>query len=194
VCASEVGDHDTLKRLLAYADRFLQPSWKDGGYFYPRRDEALDAAGLPIAMDPHTGNALISYARLNVPHGLRKLYDDPWAATAHFKEPALVEMSPALDIRSAWFDDDRSRLTLRLGSLSGQAVVATLSIGNLWNRGSWKFEIDGVPVASGNAREVTSHTGINLRREGDTLLVELPIKRFLTITVEWNGTTKHQTR
>ncbi|RKE36453.1 hypothetical protein B0G76_2639 [Paraburkholderia sp. BL23I1N1] len=188
VCASEVGDHDTLGRLLAYADHFLQPIWRDGGYFYPRRDEALDGAGRPIAMDPHTGNALLSYARLNVPHGLRKLYDDPWTTTAHFDEPALVEMSPALDVRSAWFNKDESLLTLRLGPPSGLAPVATLSIGNHWNRGNWKFSINGVLVASGSAREVTSHTGINLRRADDTLLIELPLSGFLTITIQWDST------
>jgi hypothetical protein len=186
VCAAEVGDHDTLERLLAYADRFLQPSWRDGGYYYPRRDEEFDDAGRPIAMDPHTGNALLSYARLNVPNGMRKLYDDPWATREHFDEPVLVDMSPALDVRSAWFVADQSRLTLTLGPLPGQAPAAQLAIGNHWNRGDWTLRIDGVPVASGNAREVTGHKGVELRRADDTLILELQVAGFLTLTIDWN--------
>jgi hypothetical protein len=188
VCAAEVGDSETLALLLAYADQFLQPAWRDGGYFYPRRDDTPAEAELPTAMDPHTGNALLSYARLNVPHGLRKLYEDPWKTRAHFDEPALVEMSHALDVRSAWFEVDSSRLTLALGPLPGQAPMATLSIANCWNRGDWTLLIDGVQVASGDTRNVTGHTGINLRRADNALLIELSVDRLLTMTVEWNAT------
>jgi hypothetical protein len=184
VCASEVGDQTTLERLLAYADRFLQPSWDKGGRYYPRQDEAVDSAGYPIAMDPHTGNALLGYARLNVPHGLRKLYDDPWD-DAHFSSPALVDMTPALDVRRAWFERDQPRLTLTLGPLHDQSTLAALTIGNHWGRGDWTLNIDGTPIASGNEREVARCKGIDLKRVDNALVIELPVNRFLTITIDW---------
>src|SRR3546814_2327287 len=86
VCASEVGDTESLDRLLNYADTFLNPTWEHGSYFYPRRDGWFDEEGRLAAMDPHTGNALLAYARLHVPDGLNRLYNEPLAAS-HFAQP-----------------------------------------------------------------------------------------------------------
>ena len=99
VCASEVGDTDTLRRLLAYADGFLNPAWDDGAYFYRRRDGWFDRNGRLNAMDPHTGNALLGYARLNVPDGLQAVRSA--VGSAALAEPALAEMPAGLDVRGA---------------------------------------------------------------------------------------------
>ena len=48
--------------------------------------------GNPTMMEPLTGNALLGYARLNVPDGLWKLYNVPWTES-HFAEPALSEVA-----------------------------------------------------------------------------------------------------
>ena len=117
-CASEVGDADTLQRLLAYADQFLNPVWQDGAYFYQRRDGWFDQQGRLSAMDPHTGNALLAYARLNVPDGLRKLYSKPWDES-HFREPALVDMPDDLDVCGAQYDADSASLWLNLRAGGG---------------------------------------------------------------------------
>ena len=185
VCASEVGDQPALARLLAYADHFLHPSWDKGGLYYPRRDEAFDESGCPIAMDPHTGNVLLAYARLNVPHGLRKLYDNP-LDDAHFNAPALTEMSPSLDIRRAWFERDQSRLTLTIGPIEQSTTKATLKISNHWGRGDWQMRIDGITVANGNAHSVTSHGNDIVRRVDEALLIDLTVDRFLTLTIDWH--------
>ncbi|HJP69823.1 MAG TPA: hypothetical protein VJ846_13070, partial [Sphingomicrobium sp.] len=132
VCASEVGDSEGLERMLAYADRFMNPVWRDGAYFYPRNDELQDGEGRFTAMDPHTGNVLLAYARLNVPHGLRKLYDGPWD-DRHFAEPAVVAFSGRPDLRRAWFENERNALALTIGDACGSAPIR-FEIGNVEGR------------------------------------------------------------
>lgn len=130
VCASEVGDTETRDRLLAYADRFLNPAWSDGGYYYKRRDEWFDAEGRLAAMEPHTGNVLLGLARLNVPGGFRKLYDGP-LGDEHFSQPVLVSIDPDIDIHRARFASEHRALVLRLVPLAAGAVRAKIEIGNL---------------------------------------------------------------
>src|SRR6185369_4111093 len=67
---SEMGDRETLEAVLAHADRHMQPTWEQGGLFYPRNDQNYDSAGNMTWMDPLTGNALLAYARLNVKNGM----------------------------------------------------------------------------------------------------------------------------
>jgi hypothetical protein len=114
--ASEVGDTETVAGMLAYADRFLNAAWQDGGYYYKRRDANFDADGYFIGMDAAAGNALLHYARLNVKDGLKKLYEGP-LTDAHFAQPALVDLPEDLDVRRAIFDPERNALALTLGTL-----------------------------------------------------------------------------
>jgi hypothetical protein len=182
-CASEVGDTETLERLLAYADRFLNPVWDDSAYFYQRRDGWFDEQGRLAAMDPHTGNALMAYARLNVQDGLRKLYDGPWDKR-HFAEPALIDMPDDLDVRGAIFDSDARTLTL--GLRAGAAPHARLTVGNVWNRGDWTLRIDDDQVAQGTSREPSGDGSVAVRREVDTLVIECPLTSAATVRIAWH--------
>ena len=184
-CASEVGDADTLRRLLAYADRFLNPIWQNGAYFYQRRDEWFDQQGQLSAMDPHTGNALLAYARLNVPDGLHKLYDKPWDE-GHFHEPALVDMPDDLDVYAARYDADGGSLWLNLHANENAASVASISIGNVWDRSDWTVELDGESVGHGTAGEPSTGNSIAMRREGGTLRIECPISRAVDLRLTWH--------
>ncbi|KAF8476495.1 hypothetical protein JB92DRAFT_2822993 [Gautieria morchelliformis] len=69
---------DDLAGLLNHADRFLGPTWENGGLFYPRHDTLTDKDGNWTQVEPFTGNAGIAYARLNVPNGQRRMWDAPW--------------------------------------------------------------------------------------------------------------------
>lgn len=120
--ASEVGDTETLDGVLAYADRFLNPAWQDGGYYYKRRDANFDADGYFIGMDAAAGNALLHYARLNVKDGLNKLYAGP-LDDAHFAQPALIDMPEDLDVRRAIFDPAHNALALTLGALPASRTI-----------------------------------------------------------------------
>lgn len=120
--ASEVGDTETLKGLLGYADRMLNAAWQDGGYYYKRRDANFDENGYFIGMDATAGNAVLHYARLNVKDGLKKLYDGP-LTNAHFAQPALVDLPDDLDVRRAVFDSKRNALALTLGTLPARRRI-----------------------------------------------------------------------
>lgn len=115
-CASELGDTETLNGLFSYADRFMNPVWEDGAYYYKRRDENFNEDGLFVGMDVASGNAMFSYARLNVKDGLKKLYDGP-LTDAHFEQPALIGLPDDLDVRRACYDVERDALALTLGTL-----------------------------------------------------------------------------
>jgi Linalool dehydratase/isomerase len=184
-CASEVGDSDTLQRLLAYADQFLNPVWHNGAYFYQRRDGWFDQEGRLSAMDPHTGNALLAYARLNVPDGLRKLYGKPWNET-HFREPALVDMPDDLDVCAAQYDEDSTTLWLNMRANGNQARTANIGISNVWDRGDWTLQLDGEIVASGTATAPRAGSGIAMRREGGNLLVACPISPAADLRLTWH--------
>lgn len=183
VCASEVGDTDNLSRLLAYADQFSTPTWEDGAYYYRRRDGWFDDQGLLWAMDPHTGNALLAYARLNVPDGLHKLYNEPWT-DSHFAEPSLVGMSNGIDVRAArYYPEERTLyIALRPGRCADDTVALTFA--NIWGRGRWILMVDGQTAADGDDHAVTHAGQISAQRSEDTLTILLPAGRR-AIEIHW---------
>jgi hypothetical protein len=183
VCASEVGDLETRDRLLAYADAYLHARWTRGGYHYARHDELFDEDGLFRCMDPHTGNALLGYARLNVPGGLRGLYEGGWN-TSHHDEPALDDLPENLDVTAARFDRDDRRLAV---SLAGDtAEDERLLFSNVWNRGAWTLQVDGQTVAEGHAGNTSSvGAGVSVERLDDHLAVHLPIARKADVAIRW---------
>lgn len=123
--AAEMGDTETLDGLLAHADRYMKPTWMNGGLYYPRNDRPADDHGNRTMMEPVTGNILLGYARLNVPDGMWKLYNEPWGA-AHYAEPALVEVDPGIDVSLAYYDRDTAELHFALQG-TGEVVIGNLN-------------------------------------------------------------------
>jgi hypothetical protein len=133
-----MGDTETLNGLLEHADSFMAPTWRDGGLYYPRNDTIADAEGNRTEVEPLTGNVLLGYARLNIPDGLWKLYNEPWEL-GHWEEPGLGEVSRDIDVAEAAFDRNSRtlRLTLRRNSdVPGDGVVA---VQNVDSRSEWTF-------------------------------------------------------
>ena len=167
VCASEVGDTDTLERLLRYADTYLHPVWNDDGYHYRRHDEWLNADGNLTAMDPHTANALLPYARLNVPGGLAKLYAGVWG-DAHFAEPAIVEITPSCDLRRAVYDRDHDALVVTIVGPAGSNV--RMAVANALGRGHPQLARSGTPHPF-DVDEAAGLVRIDVDLDGETTLV-----------------------
>jgi len=184
VCASEVGDQASLSRMLDYADKFLTPTWENGAYYYRRRDGWYNDEGMLSAVDPHTGNALLAYARLNVPNGLNELYNNPWTA-AHFAEPALVDMSDGLDIRAARYHPDARALhiTMRPGRCIGD--IFDLTIANVWGRGRWALLINDEVAAEGDDQAVLNSGHVEARQVGDQLVLRVPAGD-LRLDIRWD--------
>ena len=126
--ASEMGDEPTLAGLLAHADRYTAPTWRDGGLYHPRNDTPVDAAGHRTEMDPMTGNVLLGYARLNVADGLWGLYNQPFDP-AHFTEPALSDVDRDVEVSRAEVVD--GVLHARLRRDLGQPGSGTITLSNV---------------------------------------------------------------
>ena len=177
VCASEVGDEESLSKMLGYADRFLHRTWSDGGLHYRRHDESFDGEGRFSAMDPHTGNALLGYARLNVPGGLEKLYAEPWHE-GHFEEPALAGISDNADVLRARFERDAQSLVLTLSPRADRAGKVQLELENIGKRGPWTLDIDGAAVLSGDGPSLDAPKGaVAAKCENGLLHIECAIDR-----------------
>lgn len=147
---SEMGDAETLRGLLAYADRYLNPTWDRGALYYPRHDAATDAAGNMTFMEPATGNAMLAYARLNVSDGMWSLYNRPFDAE-HFRQPALDAASGDVDVLGARYDAARARLQLAVRARGRRDTRATLSIANVPTDRTWIARHRGAVIATSDA-------------------------------------------
>lgn len=145
VWAAEMGDSVTLAGLLEHADRYMNPTWRDGGLYYPRNDADTDAVGNFTLLSPVEGNALLGYARLNVPDGLWSFYNEPWDS-AHYEEPMLRVVAPDIEVSTARFDRDDGVLTFRVRRIEG-AGDGTLLLDNVGR--DWTLTCEGAPVDVG---------------------------------------------
>ncbi|KAL4951794.1 hypothetical protein BDW69DRAFT_186058 [Aspergillus filifer] len=98
--ACEMGDEETKNALLSYADKHFHPKVRDGGLMYPRNDQVFDLKGNFTMVSPILSNALMPLTRLNVRHGLKRFYEEPWGGVnrAHYGEPGLVDVDFEVDV------------------------------------------------------------------------------------------------
>lgn len=163
--ASEMGDTEALDGLLRHAELHMQPTTFDGGRFFPRHDEAADEHGNYTRVEALTGNALLAYATLNVPDGLRAIYEQPWSAS-HFEDPNLSEVSDVVAVPAARYDAGRRVLAFSLSTQPERSGDARVALSNVWDRGTWTLTRDGDQIATGDDREVTSATAPVTRLDG----------------------------
>lgn len=181
---SEGGD-PRLPEILDYVDRNMNPTWKDGGLYYPRNEHTW-VDGKFVGVTPLSGNANFAYARLNRKDGLNKLYFADWAKT-RLAQPNLAEVSRYIDIARAVFLPDCNVLVITARPAHGDAGgPARFEFANVHSRGQgWRLEIDGVEVASGG-KEVNETDAPMARFEGDMLVVECSIERQTDIVLRWS--------
>lgn len=177
---SEVGD-ERLPGLLAHADRFMKPTWENGGLYYPRNDESWDADGAMTYVDRLTGNAMLGYARLNVPDGLRALYNRPWTAE-HFAQPHVASQQGEFDLRRAYYHRDSHTLLLTACPRDGKPADVVLTIANPLPR-PWTLSLDGITVADSDGQPAT--TVVSVAAEGDTLRISTTLAAETTLALRW---------
>jgi hypothetical protein len=183
--ASEMGDDETVSGMLAHADQFMSPKWKDGGYFYPRCDRPYDANGKVTAVNPTVGNALLPYARLNVKDGLRKLYENPWTES-HFTDPAVVWNSDSLDFRSAKFVPEEKALHLTICGRKDRDAPMELKVDRVWDRGDWAITRDGEMVMSATSSSIVDASGLAAVRDGSAIRIDLGSQPEQTLVFHWS--------
>lgn len=135
---SELGKKEELDGLFKYADEHLQPTWENGGLFYPRNDTKTNEAGEWTHMDPFSGNASIGYARLNVPDGQKQMWEKPRRRGHAATQPWIdgIDLGQGIDcLRGVW-DSEESALVLTMKTWDGRRVDAAPVASNL-PAGTW---------------------------------------------------------
>ncbi|WP_156397313.1 MULTISPECIES: linalool dehydratase/isomerase domain-containing protein [unclassified Sphingomonas] len=181
VCASEVGDQAVLDGLLRYADARLHRSWDRGGLFYRRHDTIHDDEGYLAAMDPHSGNVLLGYARLNVPGGLKAIYEGQWS-TARKNTPAIVSIAGRVDLEMAYYDEDARTLHWVALPVENEPAIIRFEVGRQPTAAGWELSVDGEVVCS-SAGGGNPH--INVLIADDTLSVGLHLSARTAIALRW---------
>ncbi|MCP2252773.1 hypothetical protein LY13_001516 [Prauserella aidingensis] len=156
VWASEMGDERTLEGLLAHADRFMQPTWRDGGLYYPRNDTVTDDDGNVTLVEPMAGNVLLGYARLNVPDGMWGLYNSR-RDSSRSDQPVLTAVERDIDVSQAEVVD--GVLYARLQRTRAVPGEGTVTISHVAGRGRWTVLADEQPVARIDGITVTPEPG-----------------------------------
>jgi hypothetical protein len=114
---SEIGDTEILQGLLNHADQFMNPTWENGGLYYPRNDQREDKDENLVFVDPFTGNGAIGYARLNVPGGQKMMWERPWTKGEVESKPYIdgIEFESGVDVlRGVWIEEEEAMvLTVR---------------------------------------------------------------------------------
>ncbi|SFM93897.1 hypothetical protein [Variovorax sp. OV329] len=182
--ASEMGDSETLDGLLRHAERFMRPTWRDGGFYYPRNDVSEDSQGYRTLVEAMTGNALLGYARLNVPDGLWGLYNQPWDQRHHL-DPALTQVGNDVDILQAFVDRDECRLYARLQRSRSAGDSYNVEIGRLAGVGHWQLSCDNSLLARGEDLRIQNGGSLDLRATGQGIALTCPAGAPVALTLDF---------
>ncbi|KAL6693922.1 hypothetical protein J3F84DRAFT_378079 [Trichoderma pleuroticola] len=151
---SELGKKEELDGLLKYADEHLQPTWENGGLFYPRNDTKTNEAGEWTHMDPFSGNTSVGYARLNVPDGQKKMWEKPRRRGHAATQPWIdgIDLGQGIDcLRGVW-DGEESALVLTMKTWDGRRVGAAPVASNL-PAGTWAVYVNEEEVQQDAVKE-----------------------------------------
>lgn len=118
---SEVGDDSSLLGLLNHADEYLNPTWANGGLYYPSNNKRFDPDGNWVQMDTFTGNSAFAYARLNVPNGQRKMWLDAWTPNQLSSLPYLegLDLASGVDFLRVIWDEKLQAIIITMRSWDG---------------------------------------------------------------------------
>ncbi|KAL7944076.1 hypothetical protein V8C42DRAFT_353921 [Trichoderma barbatum] len=165
---SELGKSQELDSLLGFVDTKQNPTWENGGLYYPRQDKLLDPDGNLIRMDPLSGNAAIGYGRLNVQDGQKLMWEKPWTRES-FKVRPWID-SPGLEsgvdfLRGVW-DCDLKALVITMKAWDTRTVDMALAACNL-ETGRWAVYFDGLLDATYYVTEPHGKIEITVQISGD---------------------------
>lgn len=181
---SEGGD-PRLGEVLDYVDRNMNPTWRDGGLFYPSNNRSW-VDGKFVGVTPLSGNANFAYARLNKKNGLNDLYNADWARL-RLSQPNLTDVSRDVDVIRAVYLPDRNVLVVTARPPYGGGGGKTrFAFANVRREGqAWRLEVDGV-VAGHGATAVGVAGEFGARFEGEILVIDVPVSRAIDIVLRWS--------
>ncbi|KAL4997979.1 hypothetical protein BDV10DRAFT_201521 [Aspergillus recurvatus] len=188
--AAEMGDEDTKNRLLAYADKHLNPTITKGGLMYPRNDSVCDEQGNFVMVTPILSNAILPLTRLNVKHGLKRLYENPWGAKnrEHYGEPALVDVDFDVDVYRAVYVKEEKRLLFDL-AVYEEGRKGSVALDRVFGRGEWTLRCDGKEIACGSKEGLEEvdegAAGILVKQDGQCLRLPVTGTRVVSYELQW---------
>lgn len=141
---SELGKQKELSDLLSYADTHLNPTWEDGGLYYPRNSQLMDKDWNLIHVEPFSGNSGIGYSRLNVKDGQKKMWENPWTSEQLASRPWIEGVGYEDDVdflRGVW-DKDLTAMIVTIKCWRDESKQLTLTIKNL-DAGTWGVYVNG---------------------------------------------------
>ncbi|KAL4911117.1 hypothetical protein BDW74DRAFT_142473 [Aspergillus multicolor] len=188
--AAEMGDDDTKNRLLAYADKHLNPTIVNGGLLYPRNDNVYDANGNFVMSTPIFSNSNMPLTRLNVKHGLKRLYENPWGAknVEHYGEPALVEVDFSVDVYRAVYVKESKKMLFDL-AVYQEGGNGSVVLDRVFGRGDWTLMADGKEIARGSKEGLEDVdegvSGVLVAQEGELLRMPVVGTGVVSYELQW---------
>ena len=146
---SELGKKDELTDLLECADEKLQPTWENGGLYYPRNDKLVDDDWNLTHVEPLSGNSGIGYARLNIEDGQKIMWENPWTSSFLAERPWIDGPAFADDVdflRGTW-DEKANALIVTMRLWRGGPRRISVTARNL-SAGRWAAYVNGACVGS----------------------------------------------
>ena len=146
--ASEVGDVETVQTMADYADAHFEPTWRDGGYYYPSTDYYIfnyfrDWLGYIHNVGPVTGNVLVGFARINPKDGLWEIYNRPWEKS-HFAEPFISDVDYLqASVTRAVFDNKKDALVVTLAPGPVESTEVSFTVHQLAATKTYELIKDG---------------------------------------------------
>jgi hypothetical protein len=164
--AAELGDTQTRDELLRHADARMNPTWKDGGLFYPRCDDLDTESYVTCVM----GNALLGAARIVPKNGISALFNAPWGDD-QVNAPELIGIDfPSVQVLRAATVADRMLITLSTNGHEGRNTV--LHVTNLRDRLPVTVMVDGAAVGTVDG---SSSTSGDVEWDADSGVIHLPV-------------------
>lgn len=151
--ASEVGDFETVETMVDYADAHFNPTWLDGGLYYPATSDYLynfyrTEEGLIQNVGPVTGNVLVGFARINPADGLWHIYNRPFD-TSHFSDPHITDVDYLeANVTQAVYDADENALIVTLTPGPVESEVTSFTVRQLDAKKSYVLLKDGKSLGS----------------------------------------------
>jgi hypothetical protein len=169
--ASEVGDTETVQTMTDYADVHFQPTWKNGGYYYPHTPDFLenfarDEEGFIKNIGPVTGNVLIGFARINRKDGLWQIYNHPWDAS-HFAEPFITDVEYLeASVTQAVYDAEKDALIVTLAPGPVKSEATSFTVRQLDPMKTYVLIKDGQPLGEIRKSDHTQAPGAEWQADG----------------------------
>jgi len=169
--ASEVGDTETVQTMADYADAHFQPTWKDGGLYYPTTPDyqynfTRNEKGFIQNVGPATGNVLIGFARINPKDGLWQIYNQSWDKS-HFAEPFITDVEYLeASVTQAVYDAEKDALIVTLAPGPVKSETASFTVRQLDPMKTYALIKDGKPLGEIRKSDHTQAPGAEWQADG----------------------------